>query len=58
MGGVHSAHTSKMVALEKSRRDLDIDASLDVYTLLVVEKLSSQIHRRGCVIFSVIRYLI
>ena len=42
-----------MAALEKSRRDLPIDASLGVYTLLVVEKPSLEIRPTGGAILSV-----
>ena len=43
------AHTTNMVPLERSRRDLSIDASLGACTLPVVEEISWEIRQRGLV---------
>lgn len=55
-GRVHGyTHTTKVAALERSRRYLSMDVSLRVWTLAVVEKIGLKIvrGRRGGVLFCV-----
>lgn len=47
--------TTKTAALETSRRDFFIDASLGVNTLRLVGKIRFDVRLRGCAILSIIR---